>query len=54
MDWFSCGIGCFSNEVERGFGFFSLGFPVGSLGLGFFGEGFQEYQVEKGVLWKGC
>ena len=41
MDWFSCGIGWFSNGVEWGYGCFSLGFPVGSSRLGFFGGGFS-------------
>ena len=41
MDWFSCGIGWFSNGVEWGYGCFSLGFPVGSSRLGFFWGGFS-------------
>ena len=41
MGWFSYGIGWFSKGVEWGSGCFSLGFPVGSSRLKFFGEGFS-------------
>ena len=53
MDWFSCGIGWFSNGVKwRSSFFFSLGFLVGSLGVGFFGEEFSRVPIGEDFLWK--
>ena len=53
MDWFSCGIGWFSIRVEWGSCGFSIRFPLGSLGLGFFGKGFSSVPSGKGFFVEG-
>ena len=53
MDWFPCGIGWFSNGVKwRSSFFFSLGFLVGSLEVGFFEEEFSRVPNGEDFLWK--